>query len=194
LGGASSLKNRNTIILTILSIIYGLAVYGFLGLYPTFLREQMHYAPAQAGTVIGFFGLGSLASLFGGWLGDRFSPKLVIVGSSLAIGVLGFLFYLPGLSMLSREFLVGMYGVIGSSILYVNLAGYHIKALRRSLSSRGSGTFVTSLYAGAAFGGYFMGSLVTQLGWMRAGEIQISLLTVIGAGFALLLRQDEMSR
>ena len=193
-GGASSLKNRNTVILTILSIIYGLAAYGFLGLYPTFLREQMHYSPAQAGTVIGFFGLGSLVSIFGGWLGDRFSPKLVIVGSSLAIAVLGFLFYLPGLSMLAREFLVGMYGIIGSSILYVNLAGYHIKALRRSLSSRGSGTFVTSLYAGAAFGGYFMGSLVTQLGWIRASEIQMSLLTVIGAGFALLLRQDEMSR
>ena len=193
-GGASSLKNRNTVILTILSIIYGLAAYGFLGLYPTFLREQMHYSPAQAGTVIGFFGLGSLVSIFGGWLGDRFSPKLVIVGSSLAIAVLGFLFYLPGLSMLAREFLVGMYGIIGSSILYVNLAGYHIKALRRSLSSRGSGTFVTSLYAGAAFGGYFMGSLVTSLGWIRASEIQMSLLTVIGAGFALFLRQDEMSR
>ena len=193
-GGASSLKNRNTIILTILSIIYGLAAYGFLGLYPTFLREQLHYSPAQAGTVIGFFGLGSLVSIFGGWLGDRFSPKLVIVGSSLAIAVLGFLFYLPGLSMLAREFLVGMYGIIGSSILYVNLAGYHIKALRRSLSSRGSGTFVTSLYAGAAFGGYLMGSLVTSLGWIRASEIQMSLLTVIGAGFALFLRQNEMSR
>jgi hypothetical protein len=35
---------------------------------------------------------------------------------------------------------------------------------------------------------------VTQLGWIRAGEIQMSLLTVIGAGFALLLRQNEMSR
>jgi len=76
----------------------------------------------------------------------------------------------------------------------VNLAGYHIKALRRSLSSRGSGTFVTSLYAGAAFGGYLMGSLVTSLGWIRASEIQMSLLTVIGAGFALLLRENEMSR
>jgi len=39
-----------------------------------------------------------------------------------------------------------------------------------------------------------MGSLVTSLGWIRASEIQMSLLTVIGAGFALFLRQDEMSR
>ena len=42
-------------------------------------------------------------------------------------------------------------------MLYVNLAGYHVKALRRSLSSRGSGMFVTSLYGGAAFGGYLLG-------------------------------------
>ena len=193
-GGASSLNNRNTIILTILSAIYGLAAYGFLGLYPTFLREGMHYTPAQAGSVIGFFGLGSLAAMIGGWLGDRFSPRVVIIVCSLTIGGLGFLLYRPDLSMLTREVLVATYGVIAAAILYTNLAGCHIKALRRSLSSRGSGMFVTSLYAGAAFGGYLMGSLVTPLGWMRAAEIQMSLLTVIGAICAVFLRESEMSR
>jgi len=112
----------------------------------------------------------------------------------LAIGGLGFLLYRPGLSMLTREVLVATYGVIAAAILYTNLAGCHIKALRRSLSSRGSGMFVTSLYAGAAFGGYLMGSLVTPLGWMRAAEIQMSLLTVIGAICAVFLRESEMSR
>ena len=44
-GGAASLNNRNTIVLAILSILFGLALYGYLGMYPTFLREQLHYAP-----------------------------------------------------------------------------------------------------------------------------------------------------
>ena len=57
-GGAASLANRNTVILTILSVIHGLSMYGFLGLYPTFLRETLHYSPINAGKVIGFFGLG----------------------------------------------------------------------------------------------------------------------------------------
>jgi len=192
-GGASSLVNRNTVILTILSLIHGLTMYGFLGLYPTFLRENLHYSPAQAGTVIGFFGIGALGSILGGWLGDRVSPKLVLSGSLLAVAVLGSLFFLPSLGMVAREILACCYGLTGSSVLYVNLAGYHVKALRRSHSSRGSGMFVTSLYAGAAFGGYLLGALATPYGWQLASQIDISLLCLVGAVLALAIRPREMS-
>ncbi len=193
-GGADSLNNRNTILYTALSIIYGLAAYGFLGLYPTFLRENQHYTPAQAGTVIGFFGIGSLAALFGGWLGDKFPAKVVVISSSIGVVILGRLLYLPDLSMAERETLVCLYGIIGSASLYTNLAGGHVKALRRSLSSRGSGMFVTSLYAGATFGGYLMGSFVTAFGWVTASEIQMSLLTLVGAVLTLAIKPSEMSK
>jgi MFS family permease len=192
-GGATTLLNRNTVILTILSLIHGLSMYGFLGLYPTFLRESLHYSPKDAGTVIGFFGIGALTSIVGGWLGDRLSPKLVLSGSLLSIAVLGYVFFLPSLSMLTREILTCIYGITGSAILYVNLAGCHVKALRRSLSSRGSGMFVTCLYAGAAFGGYLLGALATPLGWQQASEIEMSLMCLIGAVLALAIRPSEMS-
>jgi DHA1 family inner membrane transport protein len=192
-GGASTLLNRNTVILTILSLIHGLSMYGFLGLYPTFLRENLHYSPKDAGTVIGFFGIGALASILGGWLGDRLSPKLVLSGSLLSVAVLGYLFYMPSLSMLTREALTCIYGVMGSAVLYVNLAGYHVKALRRSLSSKGSGMFVTTLYGAAAFGGYLLGALATPYGWLQASEIEMSLMCLIGAALALALRPSEMS-
>jgi len=192
-GGAPTLANRNTIILTVLSLIHGLSMYGFLGLYPTFLREVLHYTPVSAGTVIGFFGVGALASIPCGWIGDRFSPKIVLSASLFSIALLGTLFYRESLSMGMREFLTCAYGVTGSAILYVNLAGYHVKALRRSLSSKGSGMFVTSLYAGAAFGGMLLGKLAHWGGWMRAGQIEMSILCVIGAFLALALRPSEMS-
>jgi len=95
--------------------------------------------------------------------------------------------------MAMRELLTFFYGVTGSAVLYVNLAGYQVKALRRSLSSRGSGMFVTSLYAGAAFGGYLLGWIVSRGGWLLAGEIQMSLLCLIGAVLVLALRPREMS-
>ena len=37
--------------------------------------------------------------------------------------------------MLTREILTCVYGVMGSAVLYVNLAGYHVKSLRASLAS-----------------------------------------------------------
>lgn len=192
--GAESLGNRNTVILTILSLIHGLSMYGFLGLYPTFLREVLHYSPADAGKVIGFFGVGALTSIVGGWIGDRYSPKLVLSGSLLCIAVLGYLFFQPSPSMLTREILTCLYGIAGSAVLYVNLAGYHVKSLRASLSSRGSGMFVTSLYGGAAFGGYLLGGIANRSGWLQAGVIQMTALSLVGAVLALALRPGEMSR
>ena len=192
-GGADTLLNRNSVLLTILCLIHGLSMYGFLGLYPSFLRENLHYTPRAAGFVISFFGIGALASILGGWIGDRFPPRVVLSVSFLCIAVLGYLFFQQSESALTREILTCIYGVVGSAVLYVNLAGYHVKALRRSLSSRGSGMFVTSLYGGAAFGGYLLGALASRDGWLMAGEIQMSLLCLIGAALALALQPSKMS-
>jgi DHA1 family inner membrane transport protein len=192
-GGAATLANRNTVLLTILSMIHGLSMYGFLGLYPTFLRESLHYTPKAAGFVVSFFGVGALASIAGGWIGDRFSPRLALSGAFLCIAVLGYLFFQPSLSALTREILTCLYGVVGSAVLYVNLAGYHVKSLRTGLASRGSGMFVTSLYGAAAFSGYSIGAITSHVGWLRAGEIQMSLLCLIGAALSLALRPSEMS-
>lgn len=71
-GGAKSLMNRNTVILVLLSVIGGLIIYGYLGMYPVFLREQLHYSPAQTGRVMSIYGIGALCSVIGGWFGDRF--------------------------------------------------------------------------------------------------------------------------
>ena len=85
------------------------------------------------------------------------------------------------------------YGAIGSGTIYVNLAAYHVKAVRSRLSSRASGMFVTSLYAAAAAAGYLMGGIASHAGWALAGEIQISLLSIVAGSLALTLRPDQMS-
>jgi hypothetical protein len=86
-----------------------------------------------------------------------------------------------------------LWGLIVSGVIYVNLAGYHAKALRSNLASRASGIFVTSLYGSAAFAGYLVGWIATRAGWTAAGEIQISLLSVVAGGLALALQPDQMS-
>ena len=191
--GAPSLLNRNTVILTALSVLGGLVLYGFTGMYPTFLREGLHYSPKQAGFVASFYGAGALLSIGGGWLGDRFSPRVVLSGAFFAIAALGYLCFHGSGAMLRQAILTCAYGAIGSGMIYVNLAGYHVKAVRSSLASRASGMFVTSLYATAAGAGYLMGGIASHAGWAVAGEIQISLLGVIAGALALALRPDQMA-
>jgi len=192
-GGAASLWNRNTVLLTILSVIHGLSMYGFLGSYASFLQENLHYTPKLAGFVVGFFAIGALTSIAGGWLGDRFSPRIVLSAAYVCIAVLGYLFFQMTASALTREILTCLYGVVGSAVLYVSLAAYHVRSLRTNLASKGSGMFVTSLYGGAAFGGYLIRALATHGGWLFAGVIQMSLLCAVGAVLALALRPSEMN-
>ena len=192
-GGAENLWNRNSVLLTILSVIHGLSMYGFLGGYASFLQENLHYTPTRAGVVVGFFAIGALTSIAGGWVGDRFPPRMVLSVAFVCIAVLGYLFLQVAPTPLTREILTCAYGVVGSAVLYVSLAAYHVKALRNTLASKGSGMFVTSLYGGAAFGGYLIRALATHGGWLFAGAIQMSLLCAVGAVLALALRPGEMS-
>jgi len=193
-GGADSLLNRNTIIFSMLSALYGLTVYGFLGLYPTFLRDVLKLTPADVGGIMPFFGLGSLTAFFAGQLGDRFPTKVVLSSGSLVLVVLGFFLYLPGLNTAMYKLMALLVGIFGASIVYTNLAGGHIKSLRRSLASKGSSMFISSVYAGGALGGYVMGSLVARWGWAFAGQIQFSLLALISVVLVFALRPDEFSR
>jgi DHA1 family inner membrane transport protein len=191
--GASTLLNRNTILLTVMSVIGGLVMYGYLGMYPTFLREGLKYSPTSAGTVMSIYGLGALASIAGGWLGDRFSPRLVLSTTFFCAAALGYLLFHGSGAFVPQAILSFVWGLIVSGVIYVNLAGYHAKALRGSLASRASGIFVTSLYGSASVAGYLVGWIATHAGWATAGEIQISLLSVVAGGLALALRPDRMS-
>ncbi len=193
LRGAPSLRNRNTVILTILSVIAGLVLYGFTGMYATYLREALHYLPRDAGLVQSFYGFGALLSIFGGWFGDRFSPRAVLSASFFAIACLGYLCFHVSEAILPHVILTCAYGAIGSGTIYVNLAGYHVKAVQSRLSSRASGMFVTSLYAAAAAAGYLMGGIANRAGWSAAGEIQISFLSATAAVLALALKPGQMS-
>lgn len=191
LRGAAKLANKNTVLLTLMSLLGGLVIYGYLGMYPIFLREGLHYAPAAAGAVLGAYGLGALGSLAGGWLGDRASPQGVLGAAFLCTAALGYLLFHTSAfaAQLSLSF---AWGVVASGTIYVNLAGYHVKAVHNDLANRASGIFVTSLYASAAFAGYMMGWIAGQRGWGTAAEIQLTLLSLLGGGLALGLRSAEM--
>ncbi len=192
LGGASSILNRNTLLLTTMSLIGGLVIYGYLGMYPTFLREGLHYTPTAAGAVVAAFGLGALGSIAGGWLGDLFSPRYVLGISFLCAAALGYLLFHASAFAVQLA-LSFAWGFIVSGTIYVNLAGYHVKAVGHSLADRASGIFVTSLYGSAALGGYLMGWIVGHGGWATAGEIQLSALSLAGGMLALALRPAEMA-
>jgi DHA1 family inner membrane transport protein len=193
-GGAPTLVNRNTIVLALLSVLLGLGLYGYLGMYPTFLREQLHFAPTDIGRVMSTYGLGVLVSLGSGWLGDRFPARAVLSLSFLfAAAVCALLFNGPT-SFIAQATFSFVLGTAFSGTIFVNLAGYHVKAVTDQLAGRASGIFVTSLYGSATIAGYLIGWLVRRSDWTTAANLQMVLLCVIAAGISLLVQSPPASK
>ena len=138
-GGAGTLRNWNTAVLLFLSVMAGLATHGFLGMYPTFLREYLHYSPADAGKIVSLYGFGALMSVGGGWLGDRFSPRLVLGCGLLAGAVIGYFLFHGPRDFFGQAALVLAFGIVFGGTIYVNLAACHVRAVTGGLADREDG-------------------------------------------------------
>ena len=188
IGGAATLKNRNSVVLAILSVIFGLALYGYLGMYPTFLREQLHYAPADAGRVMSIYALGVLVSVISGWLGDRFSPRLILGMSFLLASAIAAVLFNGPTDFATQAGFSLVLGAVFSGTIFVNLAASHVKSVAAGVSGRASGLFVTSVYGSATIAGYLIGFIVGVSSWTVAGNIQLVLLCLAGAAISLALK------
>jgi DHA1 family inner membrane transport protein len=193
-GSATTLNNLNTIVLALLSILFGLALYGYLGMYPTFLREQLHYTPADAGSVMSIYGLGVLVSVASGWLGDRFSPRLVLGASFLLASAIAAILFNGPADFATQAFFSLLLGAAFSGTIFVNLAAYHVKSVSADLAGRASGLFVSCVYGSATIAGYVIGWIVGLSGWTAAGNIQLVLLCLVGAVISLALKPDRMAK
>lgn len=190
---ASGVWNRNTLVLTLLSAIAGLSIFGFLGMYPTYLRAQLHFTTQDAGRVMSVYGLGVLVSVLGGFIGDRFSIKPVLVFSFLLASLNGWLLFNGPSGFAAQAALAFAFGVIFSGAIYVNVAAGYTRAVAPALTGRASGIFVTSFYAAASIAGYVIGWLAENFGWTVAGDLQLGAACILGALLALALRPKAIS-
>lgn len=184
---ADSIWSRTPIVLAIATVFAGLAIYGYLGLYPTFLREALGFTPKQAGLAVSFYGFGALLSLIGGWFGDRFDyRKLLFVSLVISSVSGGLLFTGLGKSLTMHIVFSFVFGGAISGMVYANLSAGIIKSVKRANASYASGLFVSSLYIPAGFAGYVLGQLKELLGWTAAGIAQISGCALIAAILSIL--------
>ena len=190
---SSTLFNRNIFVLSVLAILWGLTLQSYFGLYPTYLRESLKFTPADAGTLMSCFGIGGLASIGGGWLGDRFSAKALLSVSFFIASIIGYLLFhaITGFMALAAAQIV--WGAVGGGTLFVNVASYFTKAVQLPLAGRAAGLFVTVFYGAGAVSGYILGLLVSNLGWQTAAEIQIVGLPFLSALICFLFDSSTMS-
>jgi MFS family permease len=188
------LINRNVVLGAIAAVVVGLSMYGYIGLYPTFLREQLGFSPEAAGFAASMFGLGALMGIPAGYLGDRFNQRWVIT-IALACGmVVGYLLFNVARDAITQDVLSFLEGTFGSGFLFVNVYSFVQRSVRPALIGRASGLFVASLYLPSALAGYLFALLVGQVGWGGAAIGQMVLLPIVGIVAMVLVDESRSSR
>jgi MFS family permease len=184
--------NRNTLAFGLTSAVSGLVFYGFLGLYPTFLREELAFEPGQAALAASLVGFGAMTALPVGWLADRVDQRILLavgfVGSSVtALGA-----YTLATGPVAQYLLAFLMGTFASGVLFTNCTTVLQRSVRPEHVGRGAGLFMLTYYVAAAVSGLLFARLVAGLGWQGAGLVQLTLLPVVGLAALALVDPRRM--
>ncbi|MGW1024908.1 MFS transporter [Streptomyces sp. NPDC002577] len=184
----ASAYNRNTLALAVHSVVSGVAIYGFLGLYPTYLITSLHYSAEQAALAMSLLGFGGMTAVLGGWLGDRVNQRNLLILSLLAVSAIGVCIYETHAGVGVQCVFAFLMGAFGLGFIYPNTNSAIQRAVRPEQIGRASGLFVTSYYGTAAFSGLLFAALVDSFGWSRAGLLQVTLLPLVGVAALTFVR------
>ena len=193
-GGATSFFSRNPMILAVITLLFGLIDFGFIGMYASYMRDFLGFSQADAAIAVGLAGLAAFASPLGGLLVDRVTPRAAIAWLSLLQTGCGVALFLGPGNLPWQATWSFLFGLIASSGLYVGLAACLVKSMDSTYASRASGLFTSSIYLGAGFAGLVFGMLVDAAGWQAAGLIQIAGLSFVCVVLAFTLRIQDFSK
>lgn len=184
--------NRGTLGMGLASAVSGLVFYGFLGLYPTFLREELGLAPGQAALAASLVGFGAMTALPVGWLADRYDQRLLLAVGFVGSSLTGLAIYRFAEGAGAQYALAFLMGAFASGVLFTNCTTGMQRAVRPEHVGRGAGLFMFTYYVAAAFSGLLFARLVDAFDWSGAGLLQVTLLPVLGLAALLLVDVRRM--
>lgn len=184
--------NRNSILCTMSIPFLGCMMFGYIGLYPTFLMKELHFAPTVAATAFSLYGIGCMFSMVGGWLGDRLSTRWIILGAYCGVMVTTFLLFNVATEPWQHNILSFMQGLFASSTLHPNNCALLQKSVRPEMVGRATGLFQTCHYGGGTVAGFLLAWLVGHLGWQQACFIQLTMFPLVGITAMCLINENQL--
>ena len=166
--------HRNVVICCICATGLGVAVYGYIGLYPTFLRTALQFDVRTAGLAASMFGLGALIGIPAGWLADRFDQIVINLIAIAVLAVNAYLLFNVVTSPSWQVLLSFVQGSAASGFFFVNTYALMQRSVRPDFVGRATGLVVTFLYVPASLAGYIFATLKGEYGWGDAATLQLS--------------------
>jgi MFS family permease len=171
--------NRNVILLSTGNIALGLLNYGYIGLYPTFLKSELHYSATAAAFAQSMYGIGAFTGIISGYLGDRFGERKLVYFAVIGSMIVGLLMFDVVNVPWQQDVLSFLFGAFASGFLFVNIYAMTQKSVGVHHVGKASGIASSAHYLGAGFAGALFGSLVGAWNWSAATAVQMVLLPII---------------
>lgn len=187
------LYNRNVIMCAIAAVAVGASIYGYVGLYVKFLTSELGFDGPTAGFALSLFGIGALMGIPGGWIGDRFNQRYVIIAAFIGAMIIGYLLFNVATTPAQHYILSFLMGTFGSGFLFVNVYSLIQRSVRVEYVGRASGIFVSSLYLPSAIAGYVFALLVEHVGWGGAGLWELTVFPIVGIIAMLGMQGDKIN-
>ncbi len=184
------LWNRNTLLIAPSTLCLGTVMWGFLGLYPTFLRTQLHFTPTVVATIFSIYGFGCMLPMLGGWLGDRFSNRGALFVAYGSVSVVTYFIYHLATLPWHHYVLSFLMALLCSSTLHVNTLALLQRSVRPDKAGRATGIFTSLHFLGGGFSGFLFGALVDKFGWGNAGLLQETLVPILAVALLLAVKPE----
>ena len=184
--------NRNVVLLSISNIVVGSLNYGYIGLYPTFLKSVLHYSPGAAAFAQSLYGIGAFTGIIAGYLADKFGERRLIFFAIIGSMVAGLLMFNVVHVAWQQDVLSFLFGAFGSGFLFVNIYALTQKAVKAGHIGKASGIASTAHYLGAGFSGALFGGMVQRWSWSSATVVQMVLMPIISIICIAFLRMDKV--
>lgn len=184
--------NRNIPVLLIAAVVGGFSLFGFVSLFPSYLREHLAFSPTDAGLAGGMFGAGALAAIPAGWLGDKFYQKWIITLAFLGLAITGTLTFSLDLGVASASVLGFCAGAMLSGFLFTNIQSALQRSMPASRTGFASGLFVAFWFFPATVSGYVFGELRGALGWGWSGLIMFGVLPAVAIIALLFIDRSKV--
>jgi MFS family permease len=173
------LWNWNTRLIAPASFCLGTVMWGFLGLYPTFLRTQLHFTPMVVGAIFSIYGFGCMLPMLGGWIGDRFSNRGAAIVAYSAVSAVTYCIYHLATLPWHHYVCSFLMAALCSSTLHVNTLALLQRSVRPEKVGRATGIFTSLHFLGGGFSGFLFGALVHKVGWANAGLLQETMVPIV---------------
>lgn len=187
------LLTSQLIVILFIVAVNGIAVYSFIGLFTTFLREDRHLSLQLASLILSLFGVGQIiGGVPMGYLADRVGRRPYMVIAAVITGLAAMLVFGKfSFPLVAASALV--FG-LGSNSMYTNCMALGHECVESQDVPLVTGFINTIFFLTAAFSGWILASIKDAIGWQMSGIVLYGLPLIACALLLLLLSGIDAGR